>query len=49
MMIFTDVTKFFNKLKKKEIKIPDNMNERQFQEWYDHMLKTHGENTKTIK
>ena len=48
-MTITDVTKFFNKLKKKEIKIPDNMTERQFAEWYDHMLKTHGENKKIIK
>ena len=49
MIVFTDVTKFFNKLKDKKIKIPKNMSDEQFARWYDHMLKTHGEHLNTIK
>ena len=49
MKVITDVTKLFNLIKDKKIKVPKNMSDEQFAKWYDHMLKTHGENQKIIK
>ena len=49
MIVITDVTDFLNKIKKKKIKIPKNMSDKQFAKWYDNMMKIHGGKSKIIE